>query len=64
MQLTTLANGIKVGKGVIGKKSATLLDNVGDAKIEASTELLNATQKTSPENTSSLANSHDTLIDS
>ena len=64
VQLITLSNGIKVEKEVSSKQSATFLDNAGDAKIEAAKELLNATQKTFPENPRSLENSRHTLIDS
>ena len=64
VQLITLANGSKVGKGVSGRQSTTFLENVGDAKIEAAKELLNTIQKTAPEFIGSLTNSYNTLIDS
>lgn len=64
VQLITLANGSKVGKGVSGRQSTTFLENLGDAKIEAAKELLNTIQKTAPECVGSLTNSYNTLIDS
>jgi len=66
VQLITLSNGNKVGSGVSGRQSSAYLENVGDSKVEAAKELLNAikNQNRCPRYVRELIDSYEALIDS